>query len=177
MKPWTPVLLLAVAAVFCRGAVAADSANDAKLKAVLQGRYAEMKTAMAARDAKAIAKVLAPDCVSEDVLGNIKTATQMIDEVVQLPENDNKSETTLLSVVGEGDRATVTQRYRMTSLKLLPGSTTSHAVELVTTSTDTRVMIDGAWRLQRTVTESLDYTIDGNRIVHKERDPGTKRGT
>jgi ketosteroid isomerase-like protein len=148
----------------------APTGSDEQLIEAFQQRYAAMNSAMASRDPKAIAALLTPDFTSVDVSGATHTADQMIQQVAALPQDSNKkSDTTVLSVALGQSKATVVQRYHMTTTKVAPDST-QHAIELVTTSTDTWLQANNAWLLQRTVTDQVDYSIDGKLIAHKEHE-------
>jgi hypothetical protein len=46
------------------------------------------------------------------------------------------------------------------------GTSTQH-VELVTTSTDTWVEMEGKWLLKETRTDEMSYKIDGDLVAHK----------
>lgn len=68
--------------------------------------YAEMKDAMSRRDTNAVAALLAPGFVSEDISGKVQSAEQMLVELSGLPQDANKkSQTTLLSVDIRGNIA------------------------------------------------------------------------
>lgn len=143
--------------------------SAADLKTVLQGRYAEMKKAMAAHDGKAIAALLAPDFVSIDVRGQSKTGDQMIAEVNALKPDPNKtSETTLTSVMQANDTATVEQRYDMKTLRAGTDGV-QHPVEIVALSTDTWVNAGGAWLMRRTVTNEVSLYRDGQLAAHQQK--------
>jgi hypothetical protein len=145
-------------------------AGESQMREVFAGRYAAMKSAMAHRDPKAIASLLTPDFVSEDVAGKTKTGEQMINEVCILPKDPNKtSTTTVLSAEVIGEIATVTQQYHMTTTRMMSNTTVMQAVELDTASTDTWVKSEGVWLLRRTETNQIDYKIDGTIVAHKER--------
>jgi ketosteroid isomerase-like protein len=148
----------------------ADRPGDAEMRAVFQQRYADMKTAMASRDADAIAALLAPGFTSVDSEGATETAEQMIQAVVATPVDANKqSDTTLVSVAIEGDSATVEQRYHMTTTRLPAGAGAPQAIDLVSTSVDTWRQIAGTWLMARTVTRQLDVRVDGKLVVHREQ--------
>ncbi len=84
---------------FVAGPAMSQASADGNFRAVLQSRYAAMKAAMAARDANAIASVLAPNFVSIDTSGNRENAAKMIAEVKALPQDPHKTGvTTLVSV-------------------------------------------------------------------------------
>ena len=158
--------------LFCSFSVLAAGAADAEdheLRTVLEGRYAALKAAMAARDEGGIASLLAPGFVSEDVSGEPIAASQMIQQVMALPLDPNKtSKTTILSVEADGNIAVAGQRYEMKTKKVGADGVTKDA-GLISLSTDTWVVASGAWLLQRTVTNQIDYSLDGQAVFHKAR--------
>src|SRR3954454_24014014 len=102
MRALMVVIFLSFGFYFQLGAMAQNkiqaTSND-PLRPVLEGRYVAMKLAMAARDGKAIAEILAPDFISEDTSGQKENADTMIQEVVALPKDPLKvSNTTILSI-------------------------------------------------------------------------------
>lgn len=162
------VLLASLSAIQC--AVAQPAAESA-LKSVLEGRYAALKAAIDARDRQALAALLAPDFASVDVAGKSATAEQMLTQLAASPKDPNRvSETTLLSVKLNGDVATVSQRYHMTSAKVASDGS-RHPSELETLSTDTWVRSGDTWLLKKTATDELDYSVDGKKMPHKVRPP------
>lgn len=89
---------------------------------MLQSRYDLMKVAMAAHDEVAVAMLLAPNFVSEDVSANLQTASQMIKDVNNLKADPNKSsKTTLVSVESvTRKRVMVVQRYDIKTVRADP---------------------------------------------------------
>lgn len=84
-----------------------------------------------------------------------------------LDPNEN-SHTTLISITSAGDIAVVEQRHVMTTKKV--GSDGKiHDMKMAALSTDTWVNSDGTWRLKRSVTNWMDYAIDGQIVIHKIR--------
>jgi ketosteroid isomerase-like protein len=146
--------------------------EDGQLRTILEGRYAAMKSAMTSHDAKEVASLLAPDFVSIDVSGGTQTGDQMIESVRRLPPNDpdKVSNTTLLAIEANGDKAVVKQRYNMKTVKTA-GDGTKHQVELTTLSTDAWIVTRGTWLMQRTATDRMDYLVDGKAMLHKVRKP------
>ena len=141
--------------------------SDDSLRSVLEGRYAAMKTAMAARDDKAISEIPAPSFVSEDVSGQTENADTMIKEVLALPKDPLKvSSTTILSIKVNAENATVDQRYDMKTTKAGPDGNKRN-IELITLSTDTWIELKDSWLLQKTVTKQMDYSADGKLLAHK----------
>ena len=138
------------------------------LKATLEARYAQLKTVIAARDSDAILGMLAPGFFSEDAEGVRETGPEMAQEIAALPKNNNKSsETTLLSTERQDDKVVVMQRYHMTSKK--PKSDGSvQDIDLVTLSRDTWQLVNGQWLAVSTVTEQVDYKVDGALVGHKQ---------
>jgi len=157
-----------VVAVAGLGPMESALSADGSLKAVLQSRYAVMKSAMAAHDGTAVDALLAPDFVSIDLMGQSETGAQLIAEVNALKPDPNKeSATTLLSVSVSGNSATVKQRYDMKTVKAGEDGV-QHNVELITVSTDTWVKPVGQWLIERTVTNEMSYYRDGQLVGHKQ---------
>jgi len=143
------------------------------VKKALETRYAALKPAMAERDRSAMAALMTADFVSEDVSGKTTTFDQMVLELAQVPKDPSRSsDTTVLAVKLTGDTATVRQRYHMSSTKLGPDAATKQAIEMDTLSTDTWVQTNGVWLMKRTVTEEVNYRVDGRLVVHRERSTG-----
>jgi len=147
----------------------APQAAGNELRPILEGRYAAMKSAMANRDAKAIATLLAPDFVSIDVSGKETTGDQMIESLKALPVNPNRvSNTTLLSIEPSGNKAVVKQRYNIKTVRAATDGA-KQEVELTTLSTDVWILKGEIWVLQRTVTDQMDALVDGKPMVHRVR--------
>jgi hypothetical protein len=155
----------------CLSAVPAQAQIDPgeALRPVLEKRYAELKTAMADRNPQALSALLAPGFVSEDISGKTTSAEEMIKELAALPKDTGKTTgTVLLSIKPQGDRAVVEQRYHMTTTKALPDGN-RQAIDLVTLSTDTWLHSGDRWLMEKTVTNQIDYTVDGKVLMHKVR--------
>lgn len=164
-----------VAALIAAAAVAAQPAfaeDPSPANVTFTALYAKLKAAMAERNASAISAVLTPDFVTEDVSGKTETGPQMITELSKLPADPaRKSETTVMSADIEGDTANVVQRYHSSLAKAgSDGQTT--VTDIDTESKDTWKLIGGAWHLSRTVTETLEYRINGKLLVQKAHSPG-----
>jgi len=149
--------------------VAAASPPPPKdLAPIFQVHYSSMKAAIAARDAKALASLLAPGFVSEDVDSHTEDANAMIRQVSGMPIDPNKaSDTVIESVDLAGDTAIVRQRYHMTTTKIASGAPPK-SIDLVTWSTDTWINIENTWLIQKTVTNRLEYKVDGRLVAHKD---------
>lgn len=137
------------------------------LNAELSARYADMKSAIARKDEAAIRSLLAPGFVSVDVTGKSEDATAMIKEVVALaPDPTRKSRTVIISASRSGSTALVEQRYEGTKTVKGPDGS-DKSVTLTTLSRDNWINDRSVWRIARTVTEQLDYSVDGVSVVHK----------
>ena len=162
------LLAMLLASLFAAQHAAAATAESG-LKNVLEKRYAAMKVAIDARDRQALAPFLAPGFVSVDVVDKPQTAEEMLSHLAASRKDPNRvSDTTLLSVRLNGDVATVSQRYHMTTVKVTSDGS-RHPTELATLSTDTWVRSGNTWLLKKTVTEELDYSVDGKKMPHKVR--------
>src|SRR5262249_7723138 len=107
--------------------------------------------------------------VSVDSSNQSEDAARMIQQVVALPLDPNKdSHTTLTNITSTGDTAVVEQRYDMTT-KRNGRDGKMQDVKMTTLSTDTWVNSNGFWRLKRTVTNQIDYAINGQAVMHKVR--------
>lgn len=158
------------AAAFVVGsALLAGSAAPAEpaLKILLEGRYAAMKTAVAAHDSDAMSALLSPDFASIEISGETRRAADLIAEMAQMkPDAHKTSKTTLTSVQQKGDTATVHQRYEMHTVKPGPDGV-AHKIDLVALSTDTWVKTRNAWLMSQTVTNEMTYSVDGQVVAHK----------
>ncbi len=153
------------------GAPVAAIENTSSLKTELSGRYADMKSALASKDEAAIRSLIAPGFVSVDVGGKSEDAAAMIKEVLALPADPSRqSHTTIIAVRQAGDTAIVEQRYEMMKkAKAADGS--DKLVALTTLSRDNWINDKGVWRIARTVTEQLDYSVNGVTVLHKVNTP------
>lgn len=148
-----------------------DPDGTSDLTALFDQRYAAMKQAMNARNAQAIAALLAPGFVSEDAAGKQTAAAQMIQEVTTLPQDPNKtSHTTILSVKlnDQGDEATINQRYDMKRSQAAP-SGQENILTVTALSTDIWVKQNNIWLFKHSTTNQMDVAINGAKIVHQVR--------
>jgi hypothetical protein len=147
--------------------VAQDARPSPSLQAKFESRYAAMKTAMGNKDAAALRSMLGPGFMSVDATGKTEDAAHMLKEVLALPADPSRqSRTTILSITGDDHVAVVKQRYEMTKTAIAPDGS-EKSVALSTLSTDKWVNQNGSWRIVRTVTNQLDYTVDGVTVAHQ----------
>jgi uncharacterized protein DUF4440 len=160
---WVPLLL-----VFWTAGTTLPAAQTAQsLETLFQNRYLTLKEAMTSRDANAILSVLSHDYRTVEIDGSTQDANDLLEQLsAATPDPDAVTETTILSASQHDKTVTVEQRYKMTTTRPGPGGK-QQAIELVTTSTDTWVLTVGVWYLQQSVTESIDYTVDGKLVSHR----------
>jgi hypothetical protein len=164
------VVRIAAMLVFLFASAVAAETSDSQLRQLFESRYAAMKAAMASRDEAALRALLAPGFVSIDVDGNSESADQMVKQVAALPQDPNKkSETTITLITTTGDVTTVVQQYHMTTTRTSVNASAPQAVDVLATSTDTWRLLGGAWLIERTETNELQLTVNGNVVVHKTR--------
>ncbi|TZF79856.1 nuclear transport factor 2 family protein [Cognatilysobacter lacus] len=162
-------LNIAIVAGLCVASVAVFAAGPSPTPtpAQIQLRYDQLRTAFAARDPVAIKQLLAPGFKSVDVSGQVQDSDQMLGELLAAPQDPKRtSETTVISVAPDGEALNVTQRYHMAVSKQGPDGV-PHVVDLVTSSQDRWVLLNGSWVLQATATRSIDYSVDGKVVAHK----------
>lgn len=129
--------------------------------------YGQFKIAMASRNPSAVAAMLAHGFQSEDASGKVQNSEEMLAGLATLPPDPNKkSKTTVVSVSVNGTSATVVQRYQMNTTKVAADGSV-RPVELVAVSDDIWSQSGKSWKLLRTVTRQIDYTVDGQVIIHK----------
>jgi hypothetical protein len=140
---------------------------DSALHDTLAGRYAALKSAMASKNEAAIRGLLADDFVSVDVSGKSEDTATMVKEVLAVPPDpDRHSETTIESLTRDGNTVVVQQHYHMTKEAAGPNGA-KKAVDLSTHSTDTWIDEGGSWRIAKTVTNQLDYSVNGVIVAHE----------
>ncbi len=145
------------------------AARENGLRSSLEARYAQMQRAIQSHDARALKAVLAPGFVSVELNGKTASEDEMLRDLDKVPSDpDQSSRTTILSVQRSNKAAVVEQRYAMrTRRKGRNGA--EHRIRLVAVSTDTWILLHREWRIQRTVTDKLDYYVDGKRVLHQVR--------
>jgi hypothetical protein len=166
MRPGRLLRSLGLSLVLSVACISAGSADDS-LRATLQSRYADLKAAIAARDAAALSAIFAPDFASVDVSGRSKVASQVIADLNAVKPDPNKtSETTLITITPGASAVTVEQRYDMKSVRTAADGT-QHNIGLVALSTDSWIKPADVWLIQRTVTNELSFFNDGQLVMHK----------
>ena len=169
--PIMPRLKFAIVSLLlsCVALSAYSAGHEAADRATFAELYGRLKVAMNSRDQTAVAAMLASGFQSEDASGKVQSSEEMLAGLATLTPNPNKkTQTTVVSVAVSGTTATVVQRYQMNTTKLgADGSTKS--VELVAVSDDVWSRSGDSWKLLRTVTRQMDYSIDGQVVVHKSR--------
>ena len=159
-------LLIALWTILGAG-ITASYADDGALRQVLEARYAEIKSAMADRDADKMRVILASDFTSIDASGHSENADQMLQELSAVPKDNSKvSKTTLGDIKPDGNTAVVDQHYDMTTTKT-GADGKKNDIHLIADSTDIWVKVNGVWLYQKTTTKQIDLYKNGQLVVHK----------
>ncbi len=128
--------------------------------------YSQLEIAKLKRDVKAFHKILSPNFTSEGTSGNIINADQMLSGLPNsVIDPDKKSSTAILSVSNQGDTAFVKQKYiENTREKNVDGS--YRYIELVAIYNDTWEVVNGKWRLLKSVNQEVTFSVDGRKVNH-----------
>lgn len=150
-------------------AAAPAFADEAADKAMFSMRYDELHHATDARDQKTMETIFANDFVSVDLKDVSSPRDKLIAAIMASPKDPTrKGETKVLSAKIEGDKATVYQRFHMTTQQP-DAAGKKHDVEVTSEATDSWANRGGNWVLVQTRTDLLDMIIDGQPFVHKQR--------
>ena len=142
----------------------APGAAHAEPRDEITQAYATLKTAMAARDAKAIKALLTKDFSSTDARGGTSTADEMISDLARLPTGpDRKSETTVDEVAVDGTTAKVAQHLHATATRKGKDGA-DHLLDITTVSDDVWTKASGAWLLRSTTTRAMVVKRDGQEV-------------
>ena len=102
-----PMLSLLLPAAF---AIAAPAAAQEDPAALFQARYADLRSAMQAKDPVQIAGVIAPEYTMTDIQGEEHDAAAMTERMGRMPQGAGRSvETKVLSATITGESAVVEQ--------------------------------------------------------------------
>ncbi len=158
----------AVAEVRAAGATAKAASSSTVRQ--LEGRYARLKAALAARSAGAVRGILSRDFESIDIHGLARSRDDMISDAQAAASDPYRiSKTVVRSVKVAGDAAYVEQVYNLrTRRKAADGAT--HEIEVETESTDLWLRRMGTWTLRRTSTHHMVQKRDGEIVVEKHRE-------
>jgi hypothetical protein len=162
----TLCLLTALAAT---PACAKDKDSDA-LKKTIENRYWDIRMSIKSGDPDRFRANLAAGYANTDLAGAVRNADQIVDALGQtVPDDSRKEETTITSLERAGDgKVIVETNYDLTTMRALEdGSKIEY--HMVTTSTDTWVKEGGAWLLEKSVANTGDVFINGEKIAHRVR--------
>jgi Domain of unknown function (DUF4440) len=161
MRPMLAGGLVAVALV---GSVQAQEDP----KAAFEARYAEMSTAMLAKDRAATEKLLAPDYQSTDIRGDAHNRAEVLDKLADLPPElaNAKPETKVLTAKVTGDSAAVDSQMTM-QMKRPDENGEEMTLDIAIVSADTWVNRGGTWLLQKSVQKELTVSKDGEVVFRQ----------
>ena len=157
-------LLLAVTAF------PAYAADDGALKNAIEGRYRDLKTAIANGNPNIYRENLASGFTSTDLAGKTRSADQIVDAIGRgVPDDSRKEKTTVNSLKQDGGKAVVEQTYDMKTIRAAAKGRRKINYHMVTKSTDTWIKDKDTWKLQKTVTNSGDVWINDKPVAHRVR--------
>lgn len=139
-------------------------------KALFGARYAELRTAMQARDTAAIAKVITPDYTMTDIRGGSHDAAGLLALVGRMQAaggtGERKIEGEVVSATITGSTATVKEKSDTKATRTGPDGK-PQTMELILVSDDTWALVDGVWRLKTSVQKDLTVMRDGEEFFHQ----------
>lgn len=154
MRHW-----LAGGAMVVAVAGAAQAQEDPK--AMFEGRYAELSTAMLGKDRAGAEKLLAPEYESTDIRGDTYNRAEVLDRMGRMPGGaDFKPQTSVLKVKLNGASAAVDSQ--MTIKMQRPDENGEEmTLEVTIVSADTWVQRGGVWLMQKSVQKEMSVARNG----------------
>ncbi len=149
-------------------ALASGAQAQVDAKATFQARYGELRTAMQAKDAAAVSKILAPDYQMTDIQGGTHDAAEVSQMMQRGPAADpeRKTETTVLNATITGTTATVQQQMMFSGKRAGPDGA-EHSMEVQILSDDSWVKSGDAWVLKSSLQKELTVKKDGEVFFHQ----------
>ncbi len=140
------------------------------MKEPFQARYAELRSAMEARDAAALGKILAPEYEMVDVRGEVRTGAEMLERMAtaKRPGPARKAETTVLKADIVGDKAVVEQQLAAGGTRIGDDGE-EHTMEMLIISDDTWIKRADSWLLLRSVQKELTVKRDGEVFFQEKK--------
>ena len=149
-------------------AIAAPAAAQDDPAALFQARYAELRSAMQAKDPAQIAAVIAPEYTMTDIQGEEHDAAAMNERMGRMPQGAGRSvETKVLSATITGESAAVEQELSGGMTRAGPDGA-EHKMELQLRSADTWALRGGKWLLVKSVQKELTVKRDGEVFMHQQ---------
>ena len=163
-----PMLAGALVAVSIVGTAYAQDA-----KTTFDARYAEMHTAMQARDMAALGKVYASDFVMVDIQGDEHGLTEMQEMMAKMPaatpaDPASGPKITVLSATVTGTNALVKQQMDVHIVRKDEAGT-EMVLDVTILGDDTWVQRGGAWLLVRSEQKDLTVKKDGEVAFHQAK--------
>lgn len=157
-----------LAAGFAVAAIASAAPAQDDPKALFAARYAELRAAMQAKDAAAIARIVAPDYAMTDIRGETHDAASLtkLADRMQGGAPDRTTEAEVLAAAVTGPTAQVRQKVNTRMTRVGPDGA-PHKMEMIVLTDDTWVQIDGAWRLRTSIQKDLTVLRDGEEFFHQ----------
>lgn len=145
-------------------AALAQDANSA-----FDARYAELATAMLAKDSAKLTTILAPEFESTDLRGDTHNRAEALARMAQMPDGaDFKPQTKVLSTKVSGDAAAVESQMTV-QIKRPDQDGKEMALDIAITADDLWVQRGGAWLLQKTVQKEMTVSRDGEVVFRQAK--------
>ena len=161
MRPWLAGAAIAVSL--------ASSAYAQDAKAVFEARYAEMSTAMQAKDMAAVTKLLAPDFVMTDIQGTDHNAAEMQAAMDKRPGGPGAvPKVTIVSAQISGTTAKVEQQTEIHMDRPGPDGT-AMKLDVTVLTDDNWVQSGGAWLLRSSDQRDVSVAKDGDVVFHQAK--------
>ena len=164
-RPWLAGAAVAVSIVGSAYAQDAKTAFDA--------RYAEMHTAMTARDMAALGKVYAADFIMVDIQGDEHPITEMQEMMAKMPAPTAADpaagpKITVLSAAVTGSNALVKQQMDVHIVRKDEAGT-EMVLDVTILSDDSWVQRGGTWMIVRSEQKDLTVKKDGEVAFHQAK--------
>ncbi|NCU11069.1 MAG: nuclear transport factor 2 family protein [Sphingomonadaceae bacterium] len=160
MRHW-----LAGGAMIVAVAGAAQAQEDPK--AMFEGRYAELTTAMLGKDRTGVEKLLAAEYETTDIRGDTYTRAQALDRIGQMPGGaDFKPQTSVLKVKLNGTSAAVDSQM-VIKMQRPDESGEQMTIEVTILSADTWVQRGGVWLMQKSVQKEMSVARNGEVVFRQ----------
>jgi hypothetical protein len=143
-------------------AMASSAMAQEDPKAVFQGRYDTLRSAMAAQDQAAVGTILAPGYSMTDIQGEVRDAAGVATMMQRMPPGMGRdAKTTVLEATVSGDTAAIKQQLAAKMARPGPDGA-EMTMELEVVSNDTWVKTGDAWQLKASVQKDLTVKRNGD---------------
>lgn len=148
-------------------AVAGAAQAQEDPKAVFEGRYAELTTALLGKDRVGAEKLMAPEYESTDIRGDTYSRSEVLDRMGQMPGGaDFKPQTSVLKVKLNGTTAAVDSQMQI-KMQRPDENGEQMTLEITVVSADTWVQRGGVWLMQKSVQKEMSVARNGEVVFRQ----------